>query len=410
MFNALRYRNFRLYLGGQFISLIGTWMQNLATSWLVYRLTGSTFWLGVSTFCSQIPTFILGLFAGVIVDRMNRHRLLIWTQSAAAIQASILAALTFSGRAHLHGILALSIALGIINALDTPARQSFLIQIIDEKKDLTNAIALNSSVMNGTRLIGPAIAGLLIHWIGEGGCFLVNALSYVAVIFALTQIRIEKTLNLVKKSDSVLESLQDGLLFVSQSIPVKTVLILLTVLSLVGAPFMTLFPAMADRVFHGGANTLGILTASTGMGAFCAAFFLATRKNILKLSWIIGTSAIGFSLSLVLLAFVKQIHLAIPILFVAGCGMMLQMASSNMLIQSLVDDSRRGRVMSLFTISLMGIAPFGSLFVGGIAHRCGVTITLFVSGVVYLLAAFWFWNQRPGMNQEVESHYLKMGA
>jgi MFS family permease len=408
VFSALRHRNFRLYLGGQFVSLLGTWMQQLAISWLVYRLTKSALWLGVATFAGQIPTACLGLFAGVFVDRINRQRLLMWTQGLSAIQALVLAFLTLYGKINYTEIIILSILLGVINAVDTPARQTFVVQMIDDKKDLPNAIALNSSVMNGTRLLGPVIAGIFIAAFGEGICFLVNAVSYIAVLFALHAMKLKK-LSILNPSESMRNSLRVGLRAAFGSAPIGSLLILLSLLSLIGAPFITLFPALADRVLKGDAHTLGLLSGATGLGAFTGAVLLATRKSVLKFGRMIGASAVVFAICIFLLASGNRLPIALPLLYLAGCGMMLQMASSNILIQTLVDDDKRGRVMSLFTLSLMGVSPFGSLLVGSLAESWGIPFTLRLCGGLYLIAALWFVRKLPALSRTAEPIYTQLG-
>jgi len=399
MFSALRHRNLRLYLGGQFVSLIGTWMQQLAMSWLVYRMTHSPYLLGLVTFVGQVPSFIFGLFAGVLVDRVNLHKLLIGTQALSSIQAWVLAGLTLSGKITLPEILILSAFLGIINAIDTPTRQSFVIQMIgDDKKDLPNAIALNSSVMNATRLFGPALAGIIITMVGEGVCFLLNALSYIAVLIALTQMRVKPRL-ISKTTESFRESFVEGMRFAFGVHPIGILLILLTALSLVGSPFVTLMPVMADQVFKGGAHTLGFLTTSTAIGALFASVWLASRKSAAGFQSKIGICSIVFAIALITLSFSSKIAIAIPVLLICGFGMLFQMAASNIMIQTLVEDDKRGRVMSLFTFSLMGVAPFGSLLVGTIAEHAGVFSTLLFCGGTYLLVVLW-------VNRRLQSEIL----
>lgn len=401
LFRALRHRNFQLYLSGQFISLIGTWMQQLATNWLVYRLTHSVFWLGVANFSSQIPSFILGAFAGVIVDRSNRHLLLKWTQGLSAVQALIFFLLVYSQKITVWQILALSIFLGIVNAIDMPTRQSFVIQMIGDKRDLPNAIALNSSVMNATRLIGPALAGIVIASAGESVCYFLNAISYLGVLYALFKIRVEVPQK-PSRREPIVESLKAGMRFAFQTRTIGTLLVLLSILSLIGAPYMTLFPAMADQLYKGGAHTLGLLTSATGIGAFAASFFLASQKSSLKLgSWIAACAWI-FGGGVIALALVHSLHFALPVLFILGFSMMMQMAGSNVVIQTLVDDDKRGRVMSLYSLALLGVAPFGSLLIGVIADGIGLMPTLLILGCVYLGVASWFSRRWGGLNQHFQ--------
>ena len=406
--SSLRHRNFRLYLSGQFISLIGTWMQNMALSWMVYNMTKSALWLGVVTFCGQFPTFIFGLFAGVLVDRVNRHRLLIWTQVLQAIQAALLAYLTLHGKITLPEIIVLTTLLGIINAVDMPTRQAFVVQMIGNRKDLPNAIALGSSVMHGTRLIGPAIAGIMIATFGVAPCFLLNAISYVAVLLALLAMKVDIP-KLKKSEEKILRSMREGLQFAFSYRPIATILILLSLMSLFGMPYVTLFPALASTILKGDAHTLGYVTSSAALGGFAAAFFLASRKTVLKLGRVIGLSGIILGVGILALSTTSNPYLVYPLLFFTGFGMMLQMSCGNTLIQTLVDDDKRGRVMSIFIWALMGVSPFGSLLIGDLAERIGIVRALFLCGILCVLTAIWFLSRLERLSAEVRPLYLKLG-
>lgn len=401
MFNALRHRNFRLYLSGQFVSLIGTWMQQLATSWMVYRLTHSPLWLGISMFSSQIPMFIFGWMSGVLVDRANKRRLLVWTQSLSAIQALALAALTLTGRINLTELIGLNLVLGCINAVDMPARQAFVIQMIAKKDDLANAIALNSSVMNGTRLIGPAIAGFTIAAFGEGPCFLLNALSYIAVIIALMAMQIEREPRLGQE-ENFFESLRTGLHAAFDDPPIRVMLIYLAYVSLMGLPYNTLFPALATRVDGGGANALGGITAAAGLGALTGAMYLARRRNVEGLGRVAGRATVAFSLGLIAIAWSTPFVLTLLCIFVTGLSMMLLLASGNTVIQTLVEDDKRGRVMAFFSFALLGTAPFGSLFMGWLAQRIGIPWALTFCGGMCLMGGLGYVLRTPRLNGYVE--------
>ena len=406
--SSLRHRNFRLYLSGQFISLIGTWMQSMALSWMVYRMTKSTFWLGVVTFSSQIPTFVLGLFAGVLVDRVNRHTLLLWTQSLQAIQAAVLAYLTIYGKITLPEIIALGVFLGIVNSVDMPARQAFVVQMVEGRKDLPNAIALSSSVMHGTRLIGPAIAGIMIAALGEGPCFLLNAVSYIAVILALLFMKVNPPV-FRNNHENIFLSMRDGLRAAFSFRPIGTILILLSIMSLIGMSYVTLFPALAATMLKGDAHTLGLVTSSSALGGLAAAFFLASRKTVLKLGRAIGASALILALGILALSCTSNPYYVFPLLFCTGFGMMLQMSCGNTLIQTLVDDDKRGRVMSIFIWALLGMSPFGSLLIGAIAEKFGLVQALFLCGGLCLLTAFWFLSRLRLLSSDVRPLYVRLG-
>jgi len=408
LMRALQHRNYRLFFAGQTLSLIGTWMQQIAMSWLVYRITGSAMLLGVVGFASQIPTFLLAPFAGVLADRWNKHRVLLWAQTLAMLQAIVLTVLVLGNMVQVWHIIVLSVFIGMVNAFDIPARQSFLIEMIERREDLGNAIALNSSMMNGTRLIGPSIAGILIAAVGEGICFLLNALSYLAVIAALLAMRVKP-----KKekggSKSILHELREGISYAYHSAPIKAILMLIALVSLMGIPYTVLLPVFARDILHGEAHTYGFLMAAAGTGAFASALLLASRRTVLGLGKFIPIAAAVFGVAVAAFAFSRVLWLSLALLFVAGLGMMAQIASSNTILQTIVDDDKRGRVMSLFTMSFMGVAPFGSLLAGALADRIGVTYTLLAGGLVCTAGAAIFASKLRMLRDHIIPVYRRKG-
>ena len=405
---ALRHRNYRLFFSGQSISLIGTWLTRVATSWLIYRLTGSALLLGILGFAGQIPTFILAPLAGVLVDRWDRYRVLLVTQVLAMIQSGLLAALALAGVINVWHVLALSVFQGLINAFDMPARQSMVVQMVEDRADLPNAIALNSSMVNAARLLGPAAAGVLIAAVGEGWCFFVDALSYVAVITSLLLMQIAPRPR-PARSKHVLHEMRDGFRYASGSAPIRSVLLLLAVVSLMGMPYTVLLPVIAREVLRGGAGTLGALTAASGLGALVGALYLASRKSVLGLGRVIVGSATLFGVGLVGLSRVGVLWLALPLMLVTGGGMMLQMSSSNTILQTIVDEDKRGRVMSLFAMAFFGASPIGSLLAGALASRMGAQNTILVGGLVCIVAAGVFLRQLPELRRVVRPIYVRMG-
>ena len=377
-------------------------MQQLATSWMVYRMTSSPLWLGISTFSSMIPMFLLGLFAGVFVDRMNQHRVLLWTQSLAAVQALILATLTFTGKINLAELITLNIALGVINCFDMATRQAFVVQMLDDRRDLPNAIALNSTVMNGTRLIGPALAGVAISLLGEGWCFLLNSLSYVAVLFALLVMKVPSQAH-HHEGQKLIGSLKAGFEFAFKNPTIRGVLLLLSFMSMFGMPFTTLFPALAERVPGGGAKALGLITGTSAAGALLGAIYLTRQHGKPLLGRLIGFAGLTFSTFLILLAGTKTYALLLPCIFMTGGGMMLMLACGNTVMQYLVKDDMRGRVMSFFNFSLLGIVPFGSLLMGAVAQRIGVVPSLYASGTICLIGSVIFLGHGTRINIHIAS-------
>ncbi|HQQ01845.1 MAG TPA: MFS transporter [Bacteroidales bacterium] len=408
IFRSLHYRNFRLFFIGQSISLIGTWIQRIALPWLVYDLTKSAFLLGLIGFAGQIPMFFIAPFAGVLTDRLNRYQLLIATQVFAMLQAFILAFLVLSGQINVGLILILNILLGCINAFDTPVRQSFFIEIIDKKEDLPNAIALNSSMVNAARLLGPSIAGVLIAFTGEGICFLINAVSYIPVVTSLLMMRIPKKLQ-PRNSSHVFNELKEGFTYTFGHKTLKYIILLLALVSLMGMPYTVLMPVFAKEILHGGSHTFGFLMGASGLGALCGALYLASKKNVLGLGKLIAYSAALFGLSLLIFSFSRRFEFSIFLMIFIGLGMMLQMASSNTLLQTLSDDDKRGRVMSFYTMAYMGTAPFGSLLAGGLADIIGVAFTIGFGGICCIIGAVIFWQKLPVLRQLLHPLYVKMG-
>lgn len=388
-FQILNKRNFFLFFIGQGISLIGTWMQRIAMSWLVYRLTNSAFLLGIVGFASQFPTFLFAPFAGVLADRLNRRQVLLVTQILSMIQAFALAFLVITNNVTIWHIVILGTLLGIINAFDIPVRQAFVIDIVERKEDLRSAIALNSSLVNGARLLGPSIAGLLISFVGEGMCFFLNGASYIAVIIALFAMNIvPKTIQ--HKRQNIWRDFLEGSSYTFHSVPIRTILLLLALVSLMGMPYTVLMPIFATDVIHGGAHTLGFLMASSGIGALIGAFFLASRVNIDGLERWIFLSAGIFGIGLIAFSLTCTLALSILTLVITGFGMMVQMAASNTILQSIVADDKRGRVMSFYTMSFMGMAPFGSLLAGSLANVFGTVNTIAVGGFSCLAGSLIF--------------------
>lgn len=405
---ALRHRNYRLFFGGQTISLIGTWMTRIATSWLVYRLTGSAMLLGLVGFAGQLPTFLLAPFAGVWVDRWNRHRVLVVTQVLAMLQSFALAALALSGRITAIEILWLNAFQGAINAFDMPARQAFVLEMVTDRADLSNAIALNSSMVNMARLVGPSVAGLIIAAVGEGYCFLIDGFSYLAVIASLLLMQLAAAVP-ARRGKNTLADLKEGWQYVSGFPPVRDVLLLLAIASLMGMPYMVLMPIFAGKILHGGPHTLGFLMGCTGVGALTGAVVLAARKSVLGLGRVIPLAATAFGASLVAFSFSRWLWLSYVLMFVVGFGMMQQMASSNTILQTISPDDRRGRVMSYYTMAIVGMMPFGSLFSGWLAARIGAPLALAIGGAFCLLGAGMFALRLGRIRELVHPIYVQLG-
>ena len=397
-FRALRHRNFQLFFGGQLISLIGTWMQNVAQSWLVYKLTGSSLLLGAVGFSSQIPIFLLSPIGGAVVDRRNRHRLVIATQVASMILAFILAAITLLGIVKVWHIFVLSALLGLVNAFDIPARQAFLVEMVG-KDDLMNAIALNSSMFNGARIVGPAVAGILVASIGEGWCFFANAVSYIAVIIGLMMMNVPRRAPHAGES-SAFHDIKEGFTWVLSKKTVLALLLLVGLVSLVGMPYAVLMPIFADQILHSGARGLGILMGFSGAGALIGALTLAAKSGLSGLgTWVAACSAC-FGVFLALFAYSRMFWVSAVLLIPVGLFMMVQMASTNTLIQSMVPDRLRGRVISVYSMMMMGMAPLGALLAGAASERLGAPLTVAVGGLCSIAGAIWFGMRLPNMRGE----------
>jgi MFS family permease len=408
MFRALRYRNYRLFFTGQGISLIGTWMQQIALSWLVYRLTDSVFLLGAVTFCSQIPTFLLSPFAGVLADRFNRHKILLVTQLLSMIQATTLAALVLTDSIQIWHVLALSAVLGIINAYDIATRQAFVIEMVDKREDVSNAIALNSSMFNLARLVGPSLAGILIAAVGEGVCFLINALSYIAVLASLLLMRL-KPFEPAKQQRRVWQSLKEGFGYAFGFAPIRALILIVALLSLFGMPFSVMMPVFARDILQGGANTLGYLMGASGVGALVGALFLAQRKSVVGLGKIMVATMLTFGLGLVAFSFSEVLLVSLLCMLVSGFGMIVTMASCNTLLQTIVEDDKRGRVMSLYSMAFMGMAPVGSMLAGAVAESIGVTYTLAACGVLCAISILPFAYNLNRLRSMVRPIYQRLG-
>lgn len=403
---ALRHRNFQLFFGGQLISLTGTWMQSVAQAWLVYSMTKSALLLGSVGFASQIPVFLVAPFGGITADRTNRQRLVIATQICSMILAGILALLTLTGRIQVWHIFLLAGLLGVVNAFDIPGRQAFLVDMVG-KEDLMNAIALNSSMFNGARVIGPAVAGILVARIGEGWCFAANSLSYIAVIVGLLLMRVQSPPR--SSVHSPIEDIIEGFQWVNQTKIIRALLFLIGLVSLVGMPYTVLMPVFADKILHGGARGLGILMGATGVGALFGALTLAAKTGIKGLGrWIVITCA-TLGISLFLFSFSTSFWLSAALLLPCGYSMMLEMACSNTLIQTIVPDHLRGRVMSLYSMMFMGMAPFGAFFGGALADRVGAPITVAAGGVACILGAIWFGRALPELRIEARRLIIAQG-
>jgi MFS family permease len=403
---ALRHRNFQLFFSGQLISLIGTWMQTVAQAWLVYRLTKSALLLGSVGFASQIPVFLIAPFGGITADRVNRQRLVIATQTASLILAGILAALTLTRHVQVWHIFVLAALLGVVNAFDIPGRQAFLIDMVG-KEDLMNAIALNSSMFNGARVIGPAIAGILVAKIGEGWCFAANSISYIAVIVGLALMHVHCAPR--ASTHSPIEDIVEGFRWVNQTKVIRALLLLVGMMSLVAMPYTVLMPVFADKILHGGARGLGILMGATGLGALFGALTLAAKTGVKGLGRWVAISCASLGISLICFSFSTSFWLSVALLLPAGYSMMLQMACSNTLIQTMVPDHLRGRVMAVYSMMFMGMAPFGAFFGGALADRIGAPVTIGLGGAACVLGAVWFGRALPELRIEARRLIIAQG-
>ena len=409
MLRAFSYPNYRLFFGGQLVSLVGSWISMTATSWLVYRLTGSPMALGVVGFAGQFPGLVMGPLAGAFLDRWDRHRVLVATQTLSMLHAFALALLTFTGHITVPAIVALNAVQGIVNAFDMPARQAFLPTMISDREDLANAIAMNSSMFNAARLVGPSLAGFMIATAGEAWCFLIDGVSYFAVIIALLAMKNVRRLDRQTAHPGIVEHLLEGWRYVFGFRPIRSLILQLAWLCLIAMPFSVLMPVFADEILGGGPHTLGFLMAASGLGALAGALWLTTRKSVIGLGRVILVNTIVFGGGLMAFAWSRWLWLSLAALTVVGFGMMVQMASTNTVIQTIVDEEKRGRVMSFYTMSFLGTAPFGSLLAGWLSTRIGAPQTVFVSGVLCLATALWFSRELPAIRALVRPIYMKMG-
>ncbi|MGO9114093.1 MAG: MFS transporter [Thermoguttaceae bacterium] len=409
MFGALKYRNFRLFFLGQSISLIGTWMQQTAMLWLVHRLTDSPLMLGLVGFCSQIPSFFLAPVAGVFTDRWNLRRTILTTQSLAMCQASILAVLTLTSTVAVWHVFALGVLMGIINAFDVPARQAFLIQMVEGRENLGNAIGLNSSMFNGARLLGPAIAGFVIAAKGEGDCFLLNGLSYLAVLASLLAMRLPKKA-VARSVMNVHNELTEGFRYAFGFSPIRDILLLLAVVNMAAMPLTVLMPVFATSVLEGGPKTNGALTAAQGLGALVGALSLASRKSVLGLGRQIAWAGCLFGLGLIAFSLSAALWLSMLLLMACGFFVMTETASSNTILQTIVDDDKRGRVMSFYSMAFLGMAPLGSLLAGTLSSRFGVAMVTQLAGATCIAASLAFAWRLPALRKIIRPIYRRIGV
>lgn len=407
-YRALYHRNFRLFFGGQSISQIGNWMQQIAVSWLTFRLTHSAFLLGVVGFTGRIPTFILAPFTGIFIDRWDRHRILIVTQILSMIQALVLAILVLTGSITIWYIIVLSFILGLINVLDQPTRHSFVIELVENKDDLSNAIALSTSMTMVACFVGPAIAGVIIAALGEGVCLLINGLSFVAVITSLLAMKI-KAKKREKQSSSPMQNFKEGFSYTFGFSPIRTMLFLLALVSLMAIPYMVLMPVIARDILHGDAHMYGFLVTASGCGALSGTIYLATRRSVLGLGRIIVIGTALFGSGLIILSLSHLFWLSLLMMIFAGFGMILSEVPCNTIIQTIVDEDKRGRVMSFYAMAFFGVMPLGSLLAGSLAHIMGVPATIMIGGVSCLLGSVIFAIKLPALMEMIRPIYVRKG-
>jgi MFS family permease len=408
IFRSLRYRNFRLFFAGQSLSLIGTWIQLTAMPWLVYHVSGSVVLLGVIGFAGQIPALLLSPFSGVLTDRWNRYRILVVTQILSMLQALLLAVFFFTGVLEIWHIALLSVFLGCINAFDTPARQSLFIEMIGNKEDLGNAIALNSSMVNAARLVGPSIAGILIAYTNEGVCFLINGISYLFVLISLLAMKLNKHAIHHKKTN-LFQDLKEGIRYVAGFAPLKYLILSIGLSSLMGMQFGVFLPVFAKDILSGGSHTFGFLMGASGVGALAAALYLASKKSVIGLFRRIPFAAFVFGAGLLCFSFSRNLSLSLLLIMMTGLGMMFQTAASNTIIQTITDDHMRGRVMSFYNMAFMGAAPFGSLIAGGLAGLIGAPYTMMSGGICIIAGALFFWYKLPVLRKMIRKVYVELG-
>ena len=408
LFRALRNPNYRLFFFGQSISLIGTWITRIASSWLVYRLTDSEFLLGLASFIGQIPSLFLSPIAGVYIDRWNKHRVLVVTQALAMGQSAALAFLTLTGRISVGDVLVLQCFQGVINAFDTPARQSFVVQMVDDRADLPNAIALNSALVNGSRMIGPAIGGVLIAAFGEGWCFAVDAVSYVFVIGSLLAMTVKPAAGQVDRTP-VIEALSAGFKYVAGFAPVRSGLLLVALISMLGMPYQVLMPVMATQVLGGGANTLGLLMTAMGVGALFGSIYLASRHTVVGLGRRIAQASMLFGAALIAFSLSTNLWLSLALLPLTGAGFIVTLAATNTVVQTVVPEALRGRVMSFYTVSFLGTTPIGGLMAGYLAEHIGAPLTIGLGGLACLVGGMWFYTTLPRLRALIRPVYAERG-
>ena len=392
---ALRHRNYQLFFGGQLISLTGTWMQQIAQSWLVYRLTRSSELLGLVAFAGQIPVLVFAPIGGAVADRGHRHGIVVWTQTLSMLLAFALAALTLTGVVRVWEVFALAALLGVVNAFDMPARQAFIQEMVG-RDDLMNAIALNSSLVNGARVVGPAVAGALVAAVGEGWCFFLNGISFIAVIAGLLMMNVTRA-ERPRSDQSAIAHILEGFTYIHKTAPIRAVLVLLGLVSLTAMPYSVLMPVFADQILGGGPKTLGLLTAASAVGALVGAISLAARKGVRGLGRWIAVSTLAFGASLVLFAWSHSLWTSMAMLVLVGGAMMAQMAASNTVIQAMSPDALRGRVMSVYSMMFMGMGPFGALFAGAVAERIGAPTTVTIGGAACMVAGVLFALRLPAL-------------
>ncbi|MGD0963712.1 MAG: MFS transporter [Candidatus Acidiferrales bacterium] len=407
MVRSLKHRNFQLFFSGQMISLVGTWMDNIAEAWLVYRLTGSSLLLGTVAFAGQIPIFLLGPVGGLVADRFDRRSIIVATQTSSMILAFLLAFLTLTKRVTVWEVILLAALLGVVNAFDVPARQSFLVEMVG-REDLMNAIALNSSMFNGARVIGPSVAGILVASIGEGWCFFANAVSYVAVIAGLLMMRVPRSA--IEKHDaSPLDHILEGFRFVRNTAPIRTLLLLTGAISIVALPYSVLMPIFAARILHGNARTLGVLMGATGVGALLGALVLASRTKLQGLARLVAISCASFGTSLILFSFSRYYPLSVLLLVPVGFFVMVQMAATNTLIQAMVPDRLRGRTMAVYSMMFLGMAPIGALLSGTVADRIGAPWTVAIGGLGAIVGGAIFARNLPKIRVQARELIIAQG-
>lgn len=405
---ALRHRNFALFLGGQVFALIGYWIQQLALSWLVYRLTGSATLLGVLSFAANLPVLLLAPFAGLWSDRFNRHRMMLATQVLEMLQAIALTALAFSGLIATWHIIVLTVFLGLCVAVELPVRHAYLLELVGDKQDLPNAVATTSLIANCGRLIGPVVAGMLIGWFSEAICFLINSLTYIAVLLSFAFIRVRPQQS-SESHPSALRGLKEGIAYAWQTIPIRLLLITLALIALTAAPYNTLMPAIVHEAFAGDAGTLGFLVGAAGLGGVCGTLVLASRSGVRGLLQLILAGVLIASSALIVLSWSRLFALSLVLMALIGFSMLVISVATNMILQTIVEDDKRGRVMSLYTAAFLGVVPFGGLMGGALADRIGATNTVFIGGVICLAGALFMLRQLPLLRRHIRPLYARLG-